>query len=87
MEATLPRGLTKGRRILPPRSQSQSDLTLEGVESQVYNGPIIRSRDKTLTYAEMILKSSVTTFDQGNYQIEEQDEVTSHAFYDLRTLF
>jgi len=33
------------------------------------------------------LQSSVTTFDQGHDQSEEQDEVTSPAFYDVRTLF
>jgi len=41
----------------------------------------------TLTYAEVTLHSSVTTLDQGKYQLKEQDEVTSLAFYDLRTLF
>ena len=35
----------------------------------------------------MTLHSSVTTLDQGKYQLKEQDEVTSLAFYDLRTLF
>jgi len=33
------------------------------------------------------LQSYVTTFDQGKDQLEEQDKVTSTAFYDLRTLF
>jgi len=32
-------------------------------------------------------QSSVTTFGQGKDQLEEQDEVTSPIFYDLRTLF
>jgi len=70
---------------LPSRSQSQSDLTSNGAESQVYSGPITRSKAKTLTYAEV--QSSVTTFDRGQNQSEEQYEVTSPAFYDLRTLF
>ena len=35
----------------------------------------------------MTLQSLVTTFDQGKDQLEEQDEVTSLAFCDLRTLF
>jgi len=62
-------------------------LTSNGVESQAYSGPITRSRAKALTYAEVTLQSSVTTFDQGKDQLEEQDEVTSPVFYDLRTLF
>jgi len=33
------------------------------------------------------LQSSITTFGQGKDQLEEQDEVTSPIFYDLRTLF
>ena len=41
--ATLPRVPTKDRRVLPPKSQSQNDLTSEGVESQVYSG---RSQDQ-----------------------------------------
>jgi len=73
-EATPPRTLTKGRRILPLRSQRQSDLTSEGVESYVYSGLITRSRAKALTYAEVSLQSSVSIFDQGNDQLEEQDE-------------
>jgi len=38
---------------LPPKSQSQSELTSEEIESQVYSGPITRSRAKPLTYAEV----------------------------------
>jgi len=47
----------KGRRILPSRSQSQSDLISEGVRSQVYSGRITRSKDKALTYAAVTLQS------------------------------
>ena len=35
----------------------------------------------------MTLQPSVNTCDQGKDPLEEQDEVTSPAFYDLRTLF
>ena len=38
-KATPPQVPTKGKRMLPPRSQGQSDLTSEGVESQVYSSP------------------------------------------------
>jgi len=77
----------KGKRILPFRSQSQSDSTSNGAESQVYSGPITRLRAKTLTYTELTLQSSATTFDQGQDQSEEQDEVTSPTFFDIRTFF
>ena len=77
----------KGKRILPFRLQSQSGMTLEGVGSQVYSGPIIRSRAKASTYAELTLQSSVTTVSQGMDQPKERDEVTSPTFYDLRTPF
>jgi len=86
-EATPPPVPIKGRKILPSRSQSQSDLTSNGLESQAYNGSITRSRAKALTYAEVTLQSLVTTFDQGKDQLEAQDEITSPVFYDLRTLF
>ena len=35
----------------------------------------------------MTLQSSVTTLSQGRDQPEEQDEVISPTFYDLKTLF
>jgi len=60
-------------------------LTSEGIESQVYSGPITRWRAKALTYAEVTLQSSVTTVNQGRDQPEEQDEVINVAFYGLRT--
>jgi len=63
-EATSTPVPSKGRRILPSRSQSQSDSTSNGAESQVYSRPITRSRAKILTYVEVTLQSSVTTFDQ-----------------------
>jgi len=87
METTPRRDPTKVRRILPPRSQNQGDLTSDVVNSRAYSGRITRSRVKTLTYAEVTLQSSVTTFDQRKDQLEEQDEVTKPAFYDVRTLF
>jgi len=74
MEATPPRGPAKGRRILPPRSQSQSDLTSYMNESQVYSSPITKSRAKVVTYIEVTLQSSVATFDQGKDQLKEQCE-------------
>jgi len=52
---TPPQSPTKGRRILPPRPQKQSDLTFEGIKSQAYNGSITRSRAKALSYAEVAL--------------------------------
>jgi len=78
---------SNGRRISPSGSQSQSDLTSNGAESQVYSGLITRSSAKTLIYAEVTLQSLVTTFNQGQDQSEEQDKVTSPTFYDLRRLF
>jgi len=54
-KATLHRVLTKDRRVLPPKSWSQSDLTSKRGGSQVYSGSITRSRAKALTYAEVIL--------------------------------
>jgi len=86
-EATSTPVSTKGRRILSSRSHSQSDSTSNRVNSQVHSGSITRSRANTLTYAEVTLQSSITTFDQGQDQSEKQDEVTSPAFYDLRTHF
>jgi len=86
-EAALPRVPPKCRRVVPPKSQSQSDLTSERIKSQVYSGSITRSRAKALTYAEVTSQSSVTTFSQGRDQPEEQDEATSPSFYDLRILF
>jgi len=71
MEATPPQGPIKDRRILPPRSQRQSDLTSETVESQVYSGAITRSIAKTLTYVEATSRFSVTTFNQGRDQFEK----------------
>jgi len=41
-EATHPPVPTKSRKILPSRAQSQSNLTSNGAESQVYSGPITR---------------------------------------------
>ena len=86
-EVTPPSVPTKRRRILRFSSQSQSDVTSCGVESQAYSGSIARSRAKVLAYAEVTLQSSDTTFYQGKDQLEEQDEVTSPTFYDLGTLF
>jgi len=79
-------GAPNGWGIFPPKSQSQSDLT-STVESQVYSGLITRSRATSLTYIKVTLQSSVTTFNQGKDQLEEQNEVASPAFYDLRNLF
>ena len=86
-EVTPPPMPIRSRKILSSKAQSQSDLTSNGAKSQAYSGPITRSRAKALTYAEVTLQSSVTTFGQGKDQLEEQDEVTSPIFYDLRTLF
>jgi len=69
-EATPPSVPIKSRKILPFGAQSQSDLTSNEAESQTYNGPITRSRPKALTYDEVSLHSSVTTFDQGKDQLE-----------------
>jgi len=77
----------KSKRIFLPRSYNQNELTLEGVKSQVYSGPITRSRAKALTYAEVTLHSLVTTLDQGQDQLKEQDKYTSPVFYDLKNLF
>jgi len=71
---------------LPLKSLIQSDLTSKRIESQVYSGLITRSRAEALTYVELTLQSFVTTLSQGRDQPEEQDEVTTPAFYDLRTL-
>ena len=49
-EATRPPVPIKDSKILPSRSQSQSDLTLNEVESQAYSGLITRLRAKELTY-------------------------------------
>ena len=84
-EATLPRVLVKSMRTLLSGSHIQTDLTSKRSGSQVYSGLITRSRAKALTYAKMTLHSSVTILDQGKYQLEEQDEVISPAFYDPRT--
>jgi len=46
-------------------------LTSEGIQSQVYSGPIIRSRAKALTYAKVTLHSSITTLSQGRDEPEE----------------
>jgi len=54
-EATFTPVPSKDRRILPSRSQSQSDSTSNGTESQVHCGPITRSSVKTLTYTEITL--------------------------------
>ena len=35
----------------------------------------------------MTVQSSITTFGQRKDQLEEQDDVTSPVFYDLRALF
>ena len=86
-ETTPPPVPIRSRKILSSKAQSQSDLTSNGAKSQAYSGPITRSRAKTLTYAEVTLQSSVTTFGQGKDHLEEQDEVTSPIFHDLRTLF
>jgi len=86
-ETTRPPVPIKGRKTLPSKAQSQSDITSTGVESQAYSGLITRSRAKALSYALVTVQSSVTTFNQGNDQLEEQDEVTSPVFYDLRALF
>jgi len=86
-EATPPPVPMKSRKILPSGAQSQSDLNSNRAESQTYSGPITRSRAKALTYAEVTLQSSITTFGQGKEQLEEQDDVTSPVFYDLKTLF
>jgi len=59
---TPPQSLIKGRRILPCRPKNQSDLTSEGIKSQAYSGPITRSRAKALSYPEVALQSSATTF-------------------------
>jgi len=77
----------KGKKILHSRTQSQSDLTSNGVELQVYSDSITRLRAKALTYDEVTVQSLVTTFAQGKDQLEEQDEVTRHVFYDLKALF
>ena len=69
------------------KTQSQSDLTSNGAQSQAYSGSVTGSRAKALTYAEVTLQSSVTTLGQEKDQLEEQEEVTSPVFYDLRTLF
>jgi len=77
---TPPQSLIKGRRILPPSPQNQSDLTFEGIKSQAYNDPITRSRAKALSYAEVALQSSTATFQQGKNQLKGQHEVTRPAF-------
>ena len=71
---------------MPPRSQSQSDLTSETNESQVYSGQITRLRAKAITYAEVTLQSSVTTFDQGKDQLEVQDEVMVTSYSEEETI-
>ena len=86
-ETTPPPVPIRSTKILSSKAQSQSDLTSNGAKSQAYSGSITRSRAKALTYAEVTLQSSVTTFGQGKDQLEEQDEVTSPIFYDLRSLF
>jgi len=86
-EATLPPVLPKDRRISPCRSQSQGDLTSEGVGSQACSRSITRSRAKALTYVEVTLQSSITTLNQGREQPEEQHKFVRSVFYDLETLF
>jgi len=86
-DVALPLAPTKGRRILHFKSQSLSDVTSRGVGSQVYSGPITRSRAKALKYTEVTSHLSITTLDQDKDQFEEQDKVTSLALYDIRTLF
>ena len=86
-KATHPLVPIKDRKILPSKSQRKSDLTSKGRESQAYNGSITRSRAKALTYTEETLQSLVTTFDHKKNQLEEQDEIASPMFYDLKPLF
>ena len=43
-------------------------------------GALQRTRAKALSYAEVALQSSTTTFQQGKNQLKGQDEVTRPAF-------